>query len=261
MTFNMEICNSNRINTTTLITVDSNTSSVANLIDRNVDTNYITENYSGATSTTLVVTFPTATAISRIALGNHNIKDFSIFYDGTITNTFVLDSAYSTSTIDYTANSQTSHFWAFSTVTVSSVHIKMNEAMAVAEKQIAELYIGDKLHRFTQNPSSEDYESQIVEKNFIHRMSDGGAVRYFLADKFSANIQIPFISSADRSSFNTIYKTREELQFFPFPSEDNWDGAMYEVNWVNGFDFLKLTSNIENNGFTGVIQFMETPSK
>jgi hypothetical protein len=259
--FNMELDKSNFVNTTSIITVDSNSATVKNLIDRNNDTKYTSNGYNSTTATTILVTFNTSTVVSRIALARHNLKDFSIFYDGTTTNTFTL-TGYSTSTIQYTANSETSQYWSVSTQTVSSISIKANEAMtASSEKSLGEYYIGDSYHRFTQNPSFDEYDPQIVETNFIHQMSDGGTVRYFLADKFRATVKVPFVSSADRSELRTAYKSRASLQFFPFPTESGWDGNMYEVNWTNGFNFHKLTSNIIGNGFTGIIELQETAGR
>jgi|6_EtaG_2_1085325.scaffolds.fasta_scaffold00880_15 L-rhamnose mutarotase len=259
--FNMEIKKANFINTTTALTVDSNSTTVVNMIDGNRDTEYASNGYSGATATNIIMTFSTPTVISRIYLVDHNLKDYSIFYDETTTNTFTL-TGYSTSTIAYTGNSETSQYFVVSSQTVSTVYLRANEAMtASAEKVIADYYIGDLYHRFTQNPSADQYDPRINETSFNHKMSDGGTVRYFLADKFKASIQIPFVSSADRLELKTAYKSRNPLQFTPLPTESDWGGDTYEVNWVNGFPFQKFTSNIIGNGFTGQIDFEETPGR
>ena len=260
--WNMEICKNNYVNTTGILTVDSNTTGVANLIDRNRTTTYQTEGYNGTTATVIDIQFASPVVVSRIGLSKHNLKAFSAYYNDTTTNTFTLDGDFSTSTISYTGNSETSHWFVVSSQTVSSLQISLNEAItATSEKFISELYTGDLHHRLTQNPSFNQYNPKLSEVNFMHKMSDGGTVRYFLADKFKATLKIPFISEADRAVLRTTYETRDPVQFVPFPTALDWDGDMFNVNWSNGFDFFKLTSNIFGNGYNGQIDFMETESR
>ena len=257
----MEFCYPNFVNTTTLLAVDSNSTTAKNMIDRRFSTKYESIGYGGTTATNITFTPATATVVSRIALNTHNLKDFQIFYDGTTTNTFTI-TGYSTSTIQYTTNSETSNYWVVSSQTVSSITLRATEAMtASSEKFITALYVGEIYHRLTKNPDTGGYSPRIKEKNFLHQMSDGGIIRYFLSEKFSATLKIPFVSQADRTSLKTAYSARTALQFIPFPTESDWDGDMYEVNWVNGFDLQKLTSNVIGNGYSGVIMLEETPSK
>lgn len=259
--FNMEFIYQNYINTTTQFSVGAgNTGTLANLFDRNRSTLFSTNGYGSNTAATLTWQTASAFVVSRIAITGHNLKDFRIYHSGVTANTFAL-TGYNTTTSVWTTNSQTSTYLIVPTTTVTSLSIQMNAAFtADTEKVIAELYIGKEWVTFPMNPDSDSYSPKIIEENVLHKMSDGGTVRYHLGDKFKTSIGLTFLSTAQRTQFKTVYDSFTPFNFVPFPTENNWDGDMYECNWVNGFDFLKLQNNIIGNGYQAEIKLEETPS-
>lgn len=262
MALGMDFLKANYFTTSTVASVGSNTGTVVNMIDRDTATAYETSGFSSTTVTTLTITPATASVISRIILTNHNLKSFRIYYDATTTNLFTLDANYDTVSTLWTGNSATTHYLITSSQTVSALHIQMTAAItADTEKSIGELYIGQEHIQLTRNPAFNRYKPKINEKSFIHEMSDGGTVRNHLSNKYGATIELDFVSTADRTTFRTIYDTIAPFDFVPFPDKTGWDGRMYEVTWINGFDFLRLQSNIEGNGFKGKIEIKETPNR
>lgn len=262
MSLGFDFLKANYFTTSSVASVGSNTSTVSNMIDRNTTTTYETLGFPSTTATTLIVTPNTASVISRIVLINHNLKSFRIYYNSLTSNTFTLDADYDTVATLWTGNSATSHYLITSSITVASLHIQMTAATAAdTEKFIGELYIGQEHILLTRNPDASRYKPKENEKNFLHEMSDGGIVRYHLANKYEATIDFDFVSEADRTTFRTIYDTNAPFDFTPFPKKTGWDERIYEVNWTNGFDFFQLQSNVLANGFKGKIQLRETPNR
>ena len=90
-------------------------------------------------------------------------------------------------------------------------------------------------------------------------MSDGGLVKYFLKEKFNAEITLDFVTSAERTNFRTVYTDHLPFAFVPFADTSSWDGDMYEINWRNEFDFYELETESLNVGYKGTIKLSETP--
>lgn len=257
----MQFLRQNFVNTTSVLAVDSNTGSVSNMLDRNLDTAWESSGYGSTTVTTIVFTPASPQVINRIALTGHNFKAFTIFYDQTTTNTLSLTSA-DTATSTWATNSQTAHFLEFDNKTITSLHIRITSAQtADTEKSIQELYVGSKYFTFANNPPHDNYSPEPQEKIFTHEMSDGGSVKYWLADTFKATIDMPFVSTAERVNFKSVYTANKSapVVFVPYPTTTSWDQELYEVNWVNGFDFYKLEGNTKaTSGFRGKINLAET---
>lgn len=259
--WNMEFLKQNAINTTTVLSTTVNTSTLLRLIDRDKSVKWETSGYSSDTVSVIVLT-PTAThTISRIAIINHNLKAFSIYYGDTTTNLISLTG--STNTTNWTTNSETSHYLVIATTTISPtvpLTLRMTGAQtADTERYIGEYYVGQDYFRFANNPAASNYEPKPEEKMFKHSMSDGGLVKYFLKEKFTADIKLDFVSSAERANFKNVYDQHLPFMFVPFPNTSTWDGDMYEVNWENSFDFYKLETEQIGNGYRGSIQLYETP--
>ena len=257
--FNFEFLKQNFINTTGVLSTTINTSTLANLLDRDPDVRWQTNGYSSNTASVITFTPSASKNVSRIALVNHNLKDFILFYDGATANTFVL-SGYNTTATLFTTNSQTNSYFNVATQAVTSISLLMRGAQtADTERLIGDLYIGDAYFRFEHNPSAKNYKPKPEEKSFKHEMSDGGEVKYFLKEKFNADIVMDYVSLTERANFRTVYKEHLPFVFVPYANTSSWDGDMYEVNWSNSFDFLALETESLAVGYKGVIKLSETP--
>ena len=141
----MEFLEKNFLQTTAALTLDSNTATAENLFDRDTTFQYFTSGFANdATTASIVLSLTASDNVSRIALLNHNLQSFTIFYDGVTANTFSLTSTGATTSSDFSTNSETSIFLRCATQAVSSVTIDMKQTIvADSEKAIGYLYVGD----------------------------------------------------------------------------------------------------------------------
>jgi hypothetical protein len=127
----------NLINTTTMIGVDSGTLTVKNIFNPDKVKQWVSSGYNDDTLTEeLTVTFSGTTTIDAIALKQHNLKEFKIFYDGLTANVFsIVDGA--TSSIDYNACAEVNHFFNCQTVACASITLSMKKTQTVnSEKAV-----------------------------------------------------------------------------------------------------------------------------
>src|SRR5210317_1155711 len=107
---NMEFLSLNSVNTTTQITVSTN-SNTGRFFDRRQSEQYISSgDNNDATTTTITIEFTSAQIIDRIALENINWKGFKGYYNSNSANLFSITSA-DTGTMSYTQNSQTNMYF------------------------------------------------------------------------------------------------------------------------------------------------------
>lgn len=249
MAGNMEFLGKNLLNTTSMVLIDSGTSTVQYLFDKNRNIGYGTLGYDSTTATVLSVEFAQPTVLSNIILQTHNLKSFSIFYDSATAN-----SLYSTTT-----NSATNNYIEFASVTVSSIQLQMNEATAAVERSIGELVITEREIEFERNPSVDNFKPILFRQQVKHSMPDGGMSLYNIRDKYRSKLSWKFITSSFHSQLLSIYEGGDELYFVPWPTTTSWDGAAYSVVWIDDFDF-RHSSNDKQQGYSGSIDLRETPS-
>ena len=145
----MEFLLQNKVNTTTMIGVDSNTGTTRYLFDRNIGLGYTSSGYNSTTAATITYSFTAATVLSTLLIQNHNLKEFSVYYNGTTTN-----SLFSTTT-----NSITSTYISFSSITVSSIHLRaINTIAGSVEKKVGEMVATERKLLFERNPSFNDFD-------------------------------------------------------------------------------------------------------
>lgn len=260
MPTNMKFLSVNQVNTTTQIGVDSNTSMVSNLFDRDENTIWSSVGYAGATATTITFTPSVAIAINRLYLKNCNFGQFQAFYDLTTTNTF---------NPAITANSATAEnmYFEFATQTVSSVSIKITDTYpASAEKFLGELYVGNETYELEVNPSAENYNPYIFKKTSELEMADGGMVSVLFGEKFRTDISLSFVSATAQDALRSIWSSDSAFVFMPFPisnvylASGSWNGLAYEMNWLGNFDAMKYSTNNTSKGYTINMSLAETPS-
>jgi hypothetical protein len=248
---NMEFLSANFINTTSMIALLSYTDGAQFLFDKKPATAYATSGYNSTTAATITITFATATVISVIAIQNHNLSQFRAFYNGVTASSLGI----------VTGNSAASTYLSFSSVTVSSVTIQMDNTIAGGvEKSVGELIISDRQIKFERNPAINDFKPVLDRKQVIHEMPDGGVVAYNIADKYRATLSWDFITSAFHSSLLGVYESGRPVVFIPEPTTSAWDGKAYEVLWVGDFDF-NYSSNVRAPGYGGKILLRQTPSR
>lgn len=241
----------NELNTTTQIVVDAaNTISVANILDRDINTKWVTIGYGTNTSTNFSIEFATATAIDRVFLQNHNLKQYRIFYNSLTSNTF-------TPAISETTNSATSNYYTFATITVSSITLQLDLATtADTEKQVGEFYVGQLMLSLERNPPANNYRPLIDRHQVVHRMPNGGVSQFIVADKFRTQLKWDFLTESFTSQLLDIYETGTTFYFVPFGTTTSWDGKAYEVAWTNDFDF-RHSDNNKDAGYSGSITIEE----
>lgn len=247
----MEFHRANFINTTTQFKLDANqTGTVQYIFDNNKKVMFSTSGYNSTTATTISVEFSSAKMVSHIFLMNHNLKDYIVYYN----------SATGNSLASSTTNSATSSYFAFSTTTVNSIQIQLNNTIAGSvEKQIGELIITERRYVFERNPSIEDFRYTTERKQVRHQMPDGGVVLFNIRDKYHTNLKLEYFSQTSHDTLSRIYDDALPIYFVPFPTTTGWDGKGFEVNWSGRFDF-RYSTNVKSPGYTGTINLEETPS-
>lgn len=257
---NMEFININLVNTTTLVTVTSGTSTVERLFDRETFQYQSSGFDSDATVTTLSVVFPSTQTVDRIALQNHNLKDFELYYDSNSANKFSL--SIETTSSDWTSNSATNSYLILASATaiktlqiVASATIDANE-----EKKIGELWVTDLLVRLEHNPPAGQYKPKYDRKEYVHEMSDGGTAVYVVDKYFTADIGLSYQSDSMTTGLLDIYNTASAFVFVPYPTTTGWRGDIFEVNWIGDYDFLQPAKNdYTSYGWKGTVKLRETP--
>lgn len=245
----------NKLNTTTMIKVDPlNTLTIAYAFDRNKNSQWETVGMS-TTATVFSVEFETATTIDKLFLLNHNLYQYRAFYNSLTSNTF-------TPNILETANSATSNYYSFNTITVSSIQIQMDQSQVHPvtgnqdERRIGEVYIGSLMLTFERNPTAANYKPIVDRQQVIHKMPNGGVTQFIVANKFKAQISWKFITENFYSSLLNIYETQTAVMFVPFGTTTAWDGKAYECLWTNDFDF-RHSDNNQDAGYSGSITLEE----
>lgn len=251
----MEFLKANKLNTTTMLVMQaSNTGTAAYLLDRNRGQKFSSVDYNSTTASVISIVFDSPTVLSHVLLQNHNLKSFRVYYDSVTANSLGI----------VTANSQTSTYLSFSSVTVSSVDIQMDTTIAGSvEKEIGELILTERRLQFEVNPSTNNYKPKTRRKKIRHEMPDGGVKLLQIADKFSAKIEFDYISDSFTSALTSVFDDGNPLTFVPFPTTTAWGGTKmgeaYEVLITSDLDFAYGT-NDKTQGYNGSIMIEETPS-
>src|SRR3990167_1921132 len=209
----MEFIKQNYIVTTTSLVVGSNTSAAENLFNPIKTIQYVTDGFNNdLTTASITYNFSETLSVSRIALLEHNLKSFTLFYNGVTANTFSLTTTSATTTSNFSTNSETSMFLTTTPVNCTSVTIDMKKTItADSEKAIGLLCISDLLLKFETNgrlPSAKNYDPTRKRREVIHNMSDGGSRLTVLEDKWQANIKYNNISLTFKNELQTIFDLR-----------------------------------------------------
>jgi len=255
----MEFSKENLINTTTAVTLQSNTILAQNLFNPDVNYQCFSEGYSNdLTTTSITINFDSTTPVSRIAMLEHNLKEYSFYYNGATANAINLNGAHTT-TASFNANSDTAQFFKFDTIQASSITLDMKATqVADKEKVISFLYMADLYFEFDRVPSANGYKPTIAPKQIVHRLGDGGTKIHNIDAKFNIDITFKYLTEAQRDQLRTIYDLKAPFYFTFMPTATAWDSVFFEANWPGAFDFLKYSDNAVATGFSGKIKLQET---
>lgn len=255
----MEFVKVNFVNSAGAILIDSNTTAAENLINWDLRKQYISDGYNDdLTSTSITYSFSETLAVDRIAILEHNLKDFSIYYNGTTASVFALTTTAATTTCSFNANSETSHYFYTTQVNCTSVTLQMNKTIvADVEKAIGYFLVSAQELDFERIPAAGGYAPKLVPKQIIHKMSDGGVRRHRSHDKWHVDLKFKYISTTFRNSLKSIYDSSQTFVYVPFGTSTGWDGIIFESVWENNFDFYTYADNAATAGFKGSIKLSE----
>lgn len=258
----MELLLPNYLNTTTQMSITSNTLGAKFLFNPNKRIQYVSDGFADdLTTSSIVITFDSTINISRIALLETNLKAFDIYYNGVTANTFALTSTGSTVASSFSNNSESALFMFANTTAVTSITIDMKSTqVANNEKAIGVLYLTDLVSDFDRIPSAKDYKPSLDTTAIKHRLSDGGTRIHYVEEKFDVNIKFKYISTSFRDELLTAYRRHDEMIFVAFPTMTSWDAVIFPCVWEGPFDFYRYSDDASNIGFSGSIRLSETPS-
>lgn len=257
----MELLKANFLDTTTQIAVQSNSALAANLFNPDRALQYFSDGYADdLTTTSITISFDQTQTISRIALLEHNLKEFSLFYNGATANSIALSGP--TTTASFNANSLTSHYLQLSApIYATSLTLDLKKTISAnSEKAIGHLVLSDQELDFARIPNSSGYTPSLDPKQIVHTLSDGGTRIHAVRDKWKAKLKFSHVTETIRDQFRDVYDQHVPFIFVPFGTHTSWDGILFECVWVGAFNFYRFSDNAANAGFSGDIDLRETPS-
>jgi len=257
----MEILRKNFLDTTTLAVVNSATSTVENLMLRDLRYQYVSSGFNNdSTIATLRINFLETVSVSRIALLGMNLKQFRIYYNGATANTFVLTSTGATTASNFSTNSETSMYLMATAVDCTSLSIDMySTQVANQEKALGYLVVSNVLSDLdTRVPNAQNYRPTFNQKQVLHELSDGSVRTQVVDRKFGCQIGLDFVSTALRRELKSVYDLHDDVIFCPFGTTTGWDEVIFPCVWTNGFEFFEVTDNAASAGHSGSIRFAET---
>lgn len=248
----MKFLTQNHFDTSTAIVASTGTLTVSNILGRNHRLQYVSDgDNSDATTTTITITFDEVKTISNMALIGMNWKDFTVYYDGATASTFSMTSTAATTTSDWSSNSETSMFLTFNTTTATTVTFDVTGTQtANAEKAIGHIYIADLLLEFDRIPSAQAYKPQLIPKQIMHKLSDGGVRLHTTDEKFRTKISLEHITKSFRDNLKTVYDLRQSFGFVAFPTTTGWDEVFYECSWSGPFTGFQYSDNAGAAGYS-----------
>lgn len=256
----MEFLELNQLQTSTQIAIDSGTLTSDNLFDWDIRKQYSSDGFADDNTTaSITISFDQTTTIDRLFLLETNVKGLNIFYDGVTANTFSFTTTAATTTSQFTNNSETSMFFACTSVNCTSVSFDLKATQSAnVEKAVGYIGLCSNLYTFERIPSAKNYKPSIFTKQNVHKLSDGGTRIQKIQRKKEVNIKFKHIEETFRDGLYEVYKRDEEFLFVAFPTSTSWDQFIFECVWDGDFNFFEYTDNADSAGFSGAISLKET---
>lgn len=259
----MELLSSNFFNTTTQFAADSGQSTVTYLLNPNPRFRFF--DLATATASALFsVTFENPQYVNRIALVDHNFKDFTVEYtDSQIfftTGAFALTSTALTTLTDFLNNSETSNYFMTPTTLVNSIQIYVSATSdGTVERYLGYLMVSNVKTDFEGRvPNAQNFTVTKKPTQVRHTMSNGGTRLHTLSETYEVNLTLDYISETLRNTLQDIYESHEDLIFTPFPTSTGWDGLTFPCVWSGNFSF-NYSDNASDAGYTGSLELLGTP--
>jgi hypothetical protein len=256
----MEFLVGNMINTTSMIQTPSGTLTIANLFNPDKTKQWVSSGYnSDIVATEITINFAQTVTVDRIALKEHNLKEFHCYHNALTANIFALTTA-NTSTLSYSANSDTAQFFNCTPVACTSVSLYMKKTQyADSEKAIGFLYVGAKLLDLPRVPSAKNYGITKRVVKITHTLSDGGTRVQKISEKWDATVKLSNLSYANVTGLEAVYNRKTPMCFAPLGTSTAWSGILFDCIWDGDFDFWEYSDNAVNAGFEGGMKLKETP--
>lgn len=257
----MEFIRQNYLLTSTMIAVNSNTGTAANLFTRDPYYQYYSDGLNNdATTCSITVTFDATTSVSRIALLDTNFKGFRFFYNGATANSFSFTNADTTTSI-YSANTDENKYFKFATIAVSSITFECQSTqLANQEKRLGLLVLSDLNVSLSKIPSAQQYKPRRVPKQVVHKLSDGGTRINTVRRKFETSFSLDYIDDTEKDLLYNLWYDDAPFNFVALGTATGWSGILFECVWDGSFDFDEYSDNATSAGFSGKISLKETPS-
>lgn len=243
----MEFFTGNLLNTTTMISVDSGTSTVKYMLDGNTDIFYLSSGYNNNTATIINFSFTSATVLTHILLQNHNFDEFYVYRDNTTSNCLWFECS----------NTSINTYISFASQTAQSIQIVPARTMTAAEKRIGQVALLEKRLDLVSLPSIKNYKNTMKRTEVIHKMPDGGKHRYSVNYNFEAKLNWRFITTAFKDNLKEFFDDSKPFYLVQKGTTTAWDGRAWEVNWLGNFDF-KRSTNAEPVGWSGLVNLSQT---
>lgn len=257
----MELLKANFLQTTSQAVVTASTDRVSYLFDRDPRFQWVSNNASTDASTASIrINFDETMSVSRIALVEHNLQEFTIYYNGVTANTFDLSTGGYTTASSFITNSETSLYLRANSVNCTSVSIDMRQTITTdQEKAIGYLVISDTHIVLPRSPSAKGYNINLDSTEVVHRLSDGGTRIQSVGEKYKVKLNYKYLTTSVRDSLKTVWQLHSEMVFAPFGTTTSWDKVIFPCVWVGDFEFFKFSDDASNAGHTGNIVLSETP--
>jgi hypothetical protein len=261
----MEFLKTNFVNTTTQIDVTNsgNTLTANYLLSWDTTFQYQSFDYNNdLTSASIVYNFDATQSVSRLALMDINLKDFSIYYDDTTTNLFdftTTSGVSHTNSSSFTSNSNTSMLFRCATIQTDKITLKMNKTIIADQEKALGYFLMSDLHfDFEERlPSAKNYNPVVKRKAVIHRMSDGGTKLHQINRKKNFTIKHNYLDNSFTTALLDLHELNDSFVFSPFGTATGWDKFIFEGIWTNDYEFYKYADDAVSVGFKGSIRFSE----
>ena len=257
----MEFLKSNFYDTTTMIVVNSNTVTAEYLFDPDISYQYVSSGFNNdSTTATIRINFNSTLTVSRIGLLSHNLKSFTLFYNGATSNTFAFTTTAATTVSDFITNSETSQFFRCTPVACTSVSIDMKSTIIANSEKVMGFFVLTQQHIvLSRPPPSKGYDIKVEPTDVVHKLSDGGTRIQIVSQKRMAKLSYSYLDTSERDSLYNLWKLRTEFIFCPFGTSTAWDTILFPCVWEGAFEFFKFSDNAISSGHSGKINLLETP--
>lgn len=264
----MEFIGPNYFETTTGFTLTDNTALVYNILYRDTAFRWSSNvNPNGTTTAvTLTYSFDATTTIDRLALMQHNWREFRIFYNGSTASTIALDSGH-TALLETTAsywqsNTLSAMYLKFTPINCTSLTIDIyatDTATGAGTPELGYLVATELLTDFDGiKPTASNFRTNKTPKQIVHELGDGSIKVQNIKNKYSAELNLIHIGDSVASCLYDIYNYDGNFHFIHSPTQSaNWNEIAVPCVWVGDYGFNDYTSNIKENGRSGMIRISE----